>query len=84
MPYCWLLPNTIALNQFLKNALDWGSRPEGQNKCDEKPVAVVGCSPYAMGAFGAQHHLRQVLVYLNMPALQKPELYLTTVADKFK
>ena len=67
----------------LKNALDWGSRPEGQNKWDGKPVAVVGWTPYALGAFGAQHHLRQVLVYLNMPALQKPEFYLTKVADKF-
>src|SRR5450432_4036881 len=67
----------------LKNALDWGSRPEGQNKWKRKPVAVVGCTPYNLGAFGAQHHLRQVLVYLDMPALQQPEFYLEHVADRF-
>ena len=50
---------------------------------DGKPVAVVGCMPYALGAFGAQHHLRQVLAYLNMPDLQQPEFYLTKGADKF-
>jgi chromate reductase len=67
----------------LKNALDWGSRPQGKNKWKGKPVAVVGCTPYALGAFGAVHHLRQVLVYLDMPALQQPEFYLGKVADKF-
>lgn len=67
----------------LKNALDWGSRPEGQNKWQKKPVAVVGCTPYALGAFGAQHHLRQVLTYLDMPTLQQPEFYLGQVAQKF-
>src|SRR5450432_1390 len=45
----------------LKNAIDWGSRPEGTNKWKGKPVAVTGCTPYSLGAFGAQHHLRQVL-----------------------
>ena len=67
----------------LKNALDWGSRPQGQNKWDKKPVAVMGCTPYALGAFGAVNHLRQVLVYLNMYALQQPEFYLSNAADKF-
>jgi chromate reductase len=67
----------------LKNALDWGSRPEGKNKWDKKPVAVVGCTPYALGAFGAQNHLRQVLTYLNMYPLQQPEFYLGKVAEKF-
>lgn len=67
----------------LKNALDWGSRPEGKNKWDAKPVAVIGCTPYALGAFGAQNHLRQVLTYLNMYPLQQPEFYLGKVAEKF-
>jgi chromate reductase, NAD(P)H dehydrogenase (quinone) len=48
-----------------------------------KPVAVIGCTPYNLGAFGAQHHIRQVLVYLDMPALQQPEFYLEKVADRF-
>lgn len=67
----------------LKNALDWGSRPEGANKWRGKPVAVAGCSPYKLGAFGAVHHLRQVLTYLDMPTLQQPEFYLAKAADKF-
>ncbi|MDB5158044.1 MAG: hypothetical protein JWR50_2751 [Mucilaginibacter sp.] len=67
----------------LKNALDWGSRPEGQNKWKGKPVAVAGCTPYQLGAFGAVHHLRQVLTYLDMPAMQQPEFYLGKAGDKF-
>jgi chromate reductase, NAD(P)H dehydrogenase (quinone) len=67
----------------LKNALDWGSRPEGKNKWKGKPAAVTGCTPYNLGAFGAQHHLRQVLVYLDMPTLQQPEFYLDKAGNKF-
>ena len=66
----------------LKNALDWASRPSGQNCWDGKPAAIVGCSPYTLGAFGAVQHLRQVLMYLNMPTMQQPEFYLQLVADK--
>lgn len=60
----------------LKNALDWGSRPWGQNSWDKKPAAVLGASVGNIGTFGAQHHLRQVLAYLNMPTLGQPEFYL--------
>jgi chromate reductase len=67
----------------LKNALDWGTRPEGQNKWNRKPALVIGCTPYALGAFGAQQHLRQVLVYLNMYPVQQPEFYLGKAGDKF-
>lgn len=66
----------------MKNALDWASRPSGQNSWDGKPAAVAGCTPFSLGAFGAQHHLRQVLTYLNMPTMQQPEFYLQLVADK--
>ncbi len=60
----------------LKNALDVGSRPYGHSAWDGKPCAVVSCSPGAMGGFGAHHHLRQSLVFLNMPALSQPEAYI--------
>jgi chromate reductase len=60
----------------LKNAIDVGSRPYGQNAWDKKPCAVVSVSPGAIGAFGANHHLRQCFVFLNMPALQQPEAYI--------
>ncbi|WP_129715662.1 NADPH-dependent FMN reductase [Pedobacter sp. SYP-B3415] len=67
----------------IKNALDWGSRPQGNNCWDGKPVAVLGCTPYNLGAFGAVNHLRQVLVYLNMQPLQQPEFYLAGAGEKF-
>lgn len=59
----------------LKNAIDWGSRPYGQNLWDKKPAAVMGASVGNIGTFGAQHHLRQVLAYLNMYVLGQPEFY---------
>jgi chromate reductase len=60
----------------LKNAIDVGSRPYGKSAWNAKPCAVVSASPGAIGAFGANHHLRQSLVFLNMPAMQQPEAYL--------
>lgn len=59
----------------LKNALDWGSRPYGQNLWDKKPAAVMGASISNIGTFGAQHHLRQVLAYLNVYVMGQPEFY---------
>ncbi|MDR3507350.1 MAG: NAD(P)H-dependent oxidoreductase [Caulobacteraceae bacterium] len=59
----------------LKNALDVGSRPYGQSIWGGKPGAIVSVSPGAMGAFGANHHLRQSLVFLDVPTLQQPEAY---------
>jgi len=63
----------------LKNALDVASRPYGRNMWDGKPGAVVSASPGAMAGFGANHHLRQSLVFLNVPAMQQPEAYLGRV-----
>jgi chromate reductase, NAD(P)H dehydrogenase (quinone) len=60
----------------LKNAIDVGSRPYGQNAFDKKPGAVISVSPGAIGGFGANHHLRQSLVFLNVPAMQQPEAYI--------
>jgi chromate reductase, NAD(P)H dehydrogenase (quinone) len=59
----------------LKNALDVGSRPYGSSVWDRKPGAIVSGSPGAIGAFGANHHLRQSLVFLNVPTMQQPEAY---------
>lgn len=59
----------------LKNALDIGSRPYGQSVWRGKPAAIVSQSPGAIGGFGANHHLRQSLVFLDMPVLQQ-ESYL--------
>lgn len=68
----------------LKNALDVGSRPYGQSAFDGKPAAVITLSPGALGGFGANHHLRQVLACLNTPLLPSPEVYLGGAADMFK
>jgi chromate reductase, NAD(P)H dehydrogenase (quinone) len=65
----------------LKNALDVGSRPYGAGVWDKKPGAIVSGSPGAIGGFGANHHLRQSLVFLNVPTMQQPEAYLSR-ADK--
>jgi len=65
----------------LKNALDVGSRPYGKSVWDRRPGAVISVSPGAIGGFGANHHLRQSLVFLNVPVLQQPEAYIGK-ADK--
>jgi chromate reductase len=67
----------------LKNALDVGSRPYGKSSWDAKPAAVISVSPGAIGAFGANHHLRQSFVFLNMPAMQQPEAYIGNAATLF-
>lgn len=68
----------------LKNALDVGSRPYGQSAWDGKPCAVISATPGGTGAFGANHHLRQCLVFLNMPAMQQPEAYLSKIDAAFE
>jgi chromate reductase len=67
----------------LKNALDIASRPYGQSAWDGKPAAIISVTPGGLGAFGANHHLRQSLVFLNMPALQQPEAYISNAAKLF-
>jgi chromate reductase len=65
----------------LKNAIDIGSRPYGQSVFDKKPAAIITASPGAIGGFGANHHLRQSCVFLNMPMMLQPEAYLGNVTD---
>lgn len=60
----------------LKNAIDVGSRPYGKSAFAGKPAAVISVSPGAIGGFGANHHLRQSLAFLNMPTLGSPETYI--------
>lgn len=60
----------------LKNALDVGSRPMRSSVWRGKPCAIITGTPGALGGFGANHHLRQSLVFLNMPAMQQPEAYI--------
>ena len=67
----------------MKNAIDVGSRPYGQSVWDGKPGAVISVSPGAIGGFGANHHLRQSFVFLNVPVMQQPEAYIGGAADLF-
>src|SRR5262245_13412457 len=60
----------------LKNAIDVASRPYGQSVWNGKPGAVMSVSPGAIGGFGANHHPRQSLVFLNIPCMQQPESYI--------
>ncbi|GGW54297.1 chromate reductase [Winogradskyella epiphytica] len=67
----------------LKNALDVGSRPPGKSCWDGKPGAVVSVSTGSISGFGANHHLRQSLTFLNVPAMAQPEAYIGGVAELF-
>ena len=64
----------------LSNALDVGSRPYGASVWNGKPAAIISQSPGNLSGFGANHHLRQSLVFLNMPMVQQPEAYIGNVA----
>ena len=67
----------------LKNAIDWASRPPGDNVWNGKPVAVLGVSVGRLGTARAQYHLRQVFVTLNMYALNQPEAMISNAEDLF-
>lgn len=67
----------------LKNAIDIGSRPYGQSAWQGKPGGVVTVSPGAIGGFGANHHLRQMLTFLDVHPLQQPEAYLGNAGKWF-
>ncbi len=65
----------------IKNALDVGSRPYGESIWDGKPAFIVSHSVSGLSGFGANHQIRQALVFLNMPILQQPEVYLANSQD---
>ncbi|MDB5408757.1 MAG: reductase, NADPH-dependent [Rhodospirillales bacterium] len=67
----------------LKNAIDVGSRPYGSSVFGGKPGAVVSVSPGAIGGYGANHHLRQSMVFLDVPTMQQPEAYIGGAATLF-
>jgi chromate reductase, NAD(P)H dehydrogenase (quinone) len=67
----------------LKNAIDVGSRPKEQNVFAKKPAAIISVSTGQIGGFGANHHLRQSAVFLDMPVMAQPEMYLGPAAQLF-
>ena len=67
----------------LKNAIDWASRPYGDSAWGDKPAAVMGASVGAIGTARAQYHLRQVFVFLNMHAVNNPEVMIGNASKRF-
>lgn len=65
----------------LKNALDIASRPYGENKWAGKPALIASQSPGAISGFGANHHLRQMFTFLDIPAVQQPEVYIAKTPE---
>jgi len=66
----------------LKNAIDVGSRPYGRSVWAKKPGAVISASIGTYGGFGANHHLRQSCVFLDVPLMPQPEAYLSNVKEE--
>jgi chromate reductase len=67
----------------LKNAIDWASRPYGDSAWQGKPAAVMGASIGVIGTARAQYHLRQMLVFLDMPVVNQPEVMIGKAAQRF-
>jgi chromate reductase, NAD(P)H dehydrogenase (quinone) len=72
-----------SISGVLKNALEWGSRPWGENSWEDKPVAITGAGTGSHGTARAQYQLRQMFVDLNMLALTSPELMVPRAEEKF-
>jgi chromate reductase len=66
----------------LKNAIDWASRPYGDNAFEGKPVAVMGASVGMIGTARAQYHLRQSFVFLDMYPINHPEVMVPVAQEK--
>ena len=71
-----------SMSGVLKNAIDWASRPIGDNSFDDKPVAIMSASIGMIAGARAQYHLRQTCVYINMHPLNQPEVMVPFVEDK--
>jgi chromate reductase, NAD(P)H dehydrogenase (quinone) len=67
----------------LKNVIDWASRPYGDSAWDGKPALIMGASVGAIATARMQYHLRQIMVFLNMYPLNRPEVMIGTAQDKF-
>jgi chromate reductase, NAD(P)H dehydrogenase (quinone) len=72
-----------SISGALKNAIDWASRPYGDSAWRGKPAAMIGASSGNLGTVRAQHHLRQILVTLDMPTVNQPEVMISNAAQRF-
>jgi chromate reductase len=74
--------HNFSIPGVLKNAIDWASRPYGDNSFEGKPVAIMSASTGMLGGARAQYHLRQTFVFLDMHPINKPEVIVTFARDK--
>lgn len=75
--------HNYSISSVLKNAIDWASRPGGASAWAGKPAAIVGATPGTLGTARAQYHLRQILVALDMPTVNQPEVMIAGARDRF-
>ena len=75
--------HNYGISSALKNAIDWASRPYGDNSWNEKPAAMVSASTGMLGGARAQYQLRQTMVFLNMRPLNLPEVFVSYAPKKF-
>jgi chromate reductase len=72
-----------SVSGVLKNAIDWASRPYGESAWTGKPAAMMGASTGSLGTARAQYHLRQILVTLDMPVVNQPEVMIGDASQRF-
>lgn len=72
-----------SFSPIVKNAIDWGTRPWGQNSWNHKPAAIIGATPGAIGTAAAQTQLRSIIPVLGMPLMSQPEVYLHYKEEDF-
>lgn len=72
-----------SVSGVLKNAIDWASRPHGDNSFQGKPVAIMSASTGMLGGARAQYHLRQMFVFLDMHPVNRPQVFVNFTAQKF-
>ena len=72
-----------SLSGVLKNAIDWASRPYGDNSFAGKPAGIIGGSAGNTASARMQYHLRQIMVFLDMYPLNKPEIMIPMIQEKF-
>jgi chromate reductase, NAD(P)H dehydrogenase (quinone) len=75
--------HNFSIPGVLKNAIDWASRPHGDNSFEGKPVAIISASTGMLGGARAQYQLRQSFVFLNMYPINKPEIFVSFAGQKF-
>lgn len=72
-----------SVSGVLKNAIDWASRPYGDSAWDGKPAGIMGASVGTLGTARAQYHLRQMMVFLNMFPVNRPEVMIANASKRF-